>query len=226
MADLEDALKKLDRLTQEEARMAHAEVLRIAHNIRNEVKIIDGKVEGVGEKVEKVGDKVGDKVQCVDEKVQVVIDGARGLSSPFKTILTPVLSDGKQAKLIIQQTASGIDEMKCSCLPTNPAVACCSHSNVLTGNQLKQLLRTWLSPADPSTNHNTARKAHHNGTAMWLFQGSIVVEWKTTGSLLWIHGKRVFLSLFSSEQLLTDSDMVAGSGKSVIWFVFLPSFLQ
>ena len=40
MADLEDALKKLDRLTQEEARMANAEVLRITHNIREVV--IDG----------------------------------------------------------------------------------------------------------------------------------------------------------------------------------------
>ena len=54
MADLEDALKKLDRLTQEEARMANAEVLRITHSIRDGVKI-------------------------VDDKVQVVIDGARVL---------------------------------------------------------------------------------------------------------------------------------------------------
>ena len=86
MAGLEDALKKLDRLTQEEARMAHAEVLRITHNIRDEVKIVGGKVEkvddkvdGVGEKVEEVGGKVehvGDKVQCVDEKVEVIIHGA------------------------------------------------------------------------------------------------------------------------------------------------------
>ena len=79
MADLENALKKLDRLTQEEARMAHAEVLRITHNIRNEVKVVDGKVERVEDKVEGVGDKVeevGDKVQGVDDKVQLVIDGA------------------------------------------------------------------------------------------------------------------------------------------------------
>ena len=75
MADLEDALKKLDRLTQEEARMANAEVLRIAHSVRDEVKIVNGKVEEVGDKVR----DVGDKVECVDEKVQVVIDGARGL---------------------------------------------------------------------------------------------------------------------------------------------------
>ena len=71
MADLEDALKKLDRLTQEEARMANAEVLRIAHGIRDGVNIVDGKIEEVGDKV---GD-VGNKVQCVDDKVQVVIDG-------------------------------------------------------------------------------------------------------------------------------------------------------
>ena len=92
MADLEDALKKLDRLTQEEARMAHAEVLRIAHSIRKEVKMVDGKVEkvddkveGVGEKVEEVGDKVeniGDKLESVDKKVQVVIDGALPAAFP------------------------------------------------------------------------------------------------------------------------------------------------
>ena len=79
MADLEDALKKLDRLTQEEARMANAEVLRITHNIRDEVKIVDGKVERVDDKVDAVGNKVedvGDKVEGVDEKVQAVIDGA------------------------------------------------------------------------------------------------------------------------------------------------------
>ena len=49
MADLEDALKKLDRLTQEEARMALVEVLRIAHNVRDKVKVVDGRVESVGD---------------------------------------------------------------------------------------------------------------------------------------------------------------------------------
>ena len=84
MADLGDALKKLDRLTLEEARMANAEVLRIAHSIRDGVNIVDGKVEEV---VDKVGD-VGDKVRCVDDKVQVVINGAQTLSSKFKLFLT------------------------------------------------------------------------------------------------------------------------------------------
>ena len=70
MADLEDALKKLDRLTQEEARMALAEVLGIADNILDEVKGVDSKVERVEDKVEDIGGKV-----------QVVVDGARALSS-------------------------------------------------------------------------------------------------------------------------------------------------
>ena len=96
--DLEDALKKLDRLTQEEARMAITENLRLTQSVRDEVKVVDGKVERVEEKVEDVGDKVEDmgvrvedKVQCVDEKVQVVIDGARGMSSQSPYLLTFLL---------------------------------------------------------------------------------------------------------------------------------------
>jgi hypothetical protein len=42
--DVEDALHRLDQLTQEEARMAATEVLKITHGI-------DGKVQGVDHKV-------------------------------------------------------------------------------------------------------------------------------------------------------------------------------
>src|SRR6266852_8030469 len=62
-----------------------------------------------------------------------------------------------------------------------------------TGNQLRDSLLRWLSPSDPSINHNIASKAHHNGTAQWFFQGQIFHQWKSTGSFLWIHGKRVSL---------------------------------
>ena len=86
MADLEEALKKLDRLTQEEARMALAEMLRITHNVRDEVKIVDGKVGRVENEV----DGVSDQVQCVDDKVQVIIDGARACSISSQTILTSI----------------------------------------------------------------------------------------------------------------------------------------
>ena len=70
------------------------------------------------------------------------------------------------------------------------------HSNIVTGDQLRDSLFRWLSPPDPSTNHNTASRAHHDGTAQWFFQGSIFNQWKSTGDFLWVHGKRTFLSSF------------------------------
>jgi hypothetical protein len=74
MADLESALKKLDRLTQEEARMALAEVLRITHSVHDEVKLVDGKVESVVDKV-----KTSERVADVGEEVaDLGQDGGRG----------------------------------------------------------------------------------------------------------------------------------------------------
>jgi hypothetical protein len=131
----------------------------------------------------------------------------------------------KVANLSIQQAVNGIDEIQCSSLPINLVIACCSCLHLLTGNQSNQLLRTWLSPADPSTNHNIARKAQHNGTAVWLFQGKIVIEWKSSGSLLWIHGKRAFQPAFFGR---TPSDGLRSwqraLGKASSGSFFLTSF--
>ena len=61
--DLDDALKRLDRLTQEEARMAVAEVLRITQSVREAVKVVEGKVESAGEKLEDTANVV-DEIKC------------------------------------------------------------------------------------------------------------------------------------------------------------------
>jgi hypothetical protein len=65
---------------------------------------------------------------------------------------------------------------------------------MVTGKQIRQDLHGWLSPLDPSTNHEIASNAHHEGTATWFFHGGIFEEWKSTPSLLWIHGKRTLPS--------------------------------
>ncbi len=75
-------------------------------------------------------------------------------------------------------------------------------SGILTGNQSRQDLRRWLSPSDPSTNHNIACSAHHEGTATWFFQGNIFKEWKSSGSLLWVHGKRISSTAFDLQHLI------------------------
>ena len=64
--DIENALKRLDRLTQEEARMASAQLLEITNAIDSEVREIADNVL-----------VVDDKVKAVDDKLVAVIDGAQ-----------------------------------------------------------------------------------------------------------------------------------------------------
>ena len=102
--------------------------------------------------------------------------------------------DGKEARGVIQHAAEGVDRIERSWFP-NPILDMqgIAGSTILTGDQLRQNLRRWLSPPDPSTNHNIACNAHHKGTANRFFEGRTYKEWKSsTGfeSLLWIHGKR------------------------------------
>ena len=60
----------------------------------------------------------------------------------------------------------------------------------ISGDQLREKIQKWLSPPDPSINHNTACEAHHDGTAAWFLEGPVYNEWKETGSLLWAYGNR------------------------------------
>ena len=86
---------------------------------------------------------------------------------------------------------------------TNSFVADSGAPDHLTGNQLRESLRRWVTPPDPSTNHNIACDIHQGGTAEWFSQGGICAEWKSTGSLLWIYGKRTLTPLFSDRTLFT-----------------------
>ena len=62
--------------------------------------------------------------------------------------------------------------------------------HIISENQSRENIHKWLSPPDPSTNHKIACDTYNKKTATWFFQGSIYREWKSIGSLLWIHGKR------------------------------------
>jgi hypothetical protein len=132
--DMDDALNKLDKLTQEEARMTIAENLRATHAVD----------EGVRE--------VTERVLSVERS-----------SSPN------LIDIGYGALCIISE------------------------------NQLRESIHKWLSPPDPSTNHNIACGTHHKKNATWFFQGNIYREWKSKGSLLWIHGKRAPCPNFLSD---------------------------
>jgi hypothetical protein len=49
--DIEDALQRLEKLTQEEARMATVEGLKATHGIDNKVEVVNDRVKDVGNKL-------------------------------------------------------------------------------------------------------------------------------------------------------------------------------
>ena len=76
--DIEDALKKPDTLTMEEARMAIAETLKVTNRVDDKVDKMDNKVDKVDDTVHRVDDtvhRVDGTVNRVDDKVTVLIDG-------------------------------------------------------------------------------------------------------------------------------------------------------
>ena len=83
--EIEDALKRLDKLTQEEARMAAAANLKVTHavdkrveRVADTVEAIDNRMAGVDDRVAGVNDRVvtvDDRVKVVDNKVMEVIAG-------------------------------------------------------------------------------------------------------------------------------------------------------
>ena len=96
-ADIEDALGRLDKLTQEEARMAIMEVLKVAHNVEDRVKT------------------VGDNVEDVDGKIDVAIEGALTHVSDTTRPQSHMWLDGKETKALVQQTVNNMDDAKRSC---------------------------------------------------------------------------------------------------------------
>ena len=80
---MEDALKRLDRLTQDEARMAAAEILKLTH-------IVDNKVTTV-----------------VNGKLSIF-----AAPEPHNRARIHWL-DGKETKEMVQEMASSVDDIKC-----------------------------------------------------------------------------------------------------------------
>ena len=74
---MEDGLKRLDKLTQEEARMATAQVLKVTYAVDERVRGVADRVVDVDDRVAGVDDRVAsvdDKVVGVDERVRTVQD--------------------------------------------------------------------------------------------------------------------------------------------------------
>ncbi|KAI9433380.1 hypothetical protein H4582DRAFT_992132 [Lactarius indigo] len=121
--DIEDALGRLDRLTQQEMQMAIVQVLKVSHEVKDGVETVSEQVLGVDDKIKGVDNKVigvdekvkgvDNKVKDVDDKVNVAMKGTFGTLAAHKcNCKHGIRIDGKETKALVQQTANNIDEEK------------------------------------------------------------------------------------------------------------------
>ena len=75
--DIEDSLARLDKLTQEEARMASAELLKMTHSVDGKVIGVDDRVKNVQGKIQDICDNVQD-VRGDVKDVRGDVQDARG----------------------------------------------------------------------------------------------------------------------------------------------------
>jgi hypothetical protein len=125
----------------------------------------------------------------MSRNVDEIIHGAPSCSGAAVEFLTYSLPDGYGPQVATPRVANDAGEQ--SRPPTASAI---THST-LPRDQLLEEVQRWLSPSDPTSNYNVAREARLEGTVQWFLQGSTFKSWKSTGSLLWIHGKRSFVFL-------------------------------
>lgn len=192
--DIEDGLKRLDTLTQEESWMASAQLVQARHSTENRVRVMVDKELDAKDNVVSVNSRrrgVRSREATTDDTFATFIIGVQPLQSVIRDVLTMMVVDGNEAKAAVQQIAS--DEPQGKCLSSIPPSSIAGASCVLAAIQPRGDLHNWLSPPDPTKNHNLASKARHEGTARWFLDDSTFKQWKSTmspSSLLWIYGKR------------------------------------
>ncbi|KAF8488023.1 hypothetical protein F5888DRAFT_1930974, partial [Russula emetica] len=191
--DLEDALKNLDKLTQEEARMIIAENLRATHAVDERVRGVTEQVLAVDDRVAGVDDRlanVDDRVANVDDRVANVDDRVANVNDK----VAEVIHDGRETNKVMKQVEQ---------------------------NQLRESIHKWLSPPDPSSNHNIACGTHHKKAATWFFEGNIYQEWKSKGSLLWIHGKPGSGKSILCSTVIEDIKALCDAGQASMAYFYL-----
>ena len=99
--EIEDGLKRLDKLTQEEARMAAAQNLKVTHAVAETVVAIDNKVDEVDDRVANASEQltsIDDRVAGVSDLVAGVDDRVAGVSDQVAGVDDRVQQMADQAK--------------------------------------------------------------------------------------------------------------------------------
>ena len=155
--DMEDALKRLDKLTQEEARMAIAQNLKATHavdervrGVANTVVAVNNRVAGVDHRVACVDYRVGmvdNRVARVDEKVTRVDDTVTKVDENVKGIDAKVV--------IVDESVKAVDDK----------VAEVVHGAQVIFSQTSEMFNNFN--LDPQTERKQ-RKSSNEPLTMWI----------------------------------------------------------
>ncbi|KAH9007447.1 hypothetical protein EDB84DRAFT_219794 [Lactarius hengduanensis] len=127
----------------------------------------------------------------------------------------------EEIRMAIAQVLKAINELKDESKKANEALLQIEDDvGEIRWGQIEQNVRRWFSPPDPSVNYNTAREAHQEGTAAWLFEGSSFKEWELVGSLLWIHGKPGSGKSVLSSAIINHVISSRNAGDTLAYFFF------
>ena len=112
--EVEDALKKLDKLTHEEARMAAAQNLKATHTVDERVKGVVDTVEAIDNRMVRVDDRVAgvnDRVAEVDNRVAAVNDRVAVVDYQVASVNERVVTVDNRVKVVdsnLMQVIAGV----------------------------------------------------------------------------------------------------------------------
>ena len=178
--EIEAVIQRLDRLTDDEARMTVAQTLQVVHGLINNVKVVMDGMQVLPARCQLAGIVWADGKASTSDIRQSL--GMPGLELIFIMLTGDPSYDARDDERDKQNQALVLPYLRDSC---------CRYRVCMTGDQLQRDIRSWLSPPDPSTNHNIVCDSHRAGSSTWFTQDATFDEWRSTGSLLWIHGKRM-----------------------------------
>ncbi|KAF8463221.1 ankyrin repeat-containing domain protein [Russula ochroleuca] len=148
--------------------------LEVTHHVDGVVHSVDGNV--------KATKMLTEDIDVNMKATMVLTEDIDDNIKATKAHIHDVVSDIKATKVLVEDINDNVKGIEGVARSVNNA------THGLKRNQIQEKLQLWLSPPDPSVNHNTACKTQHSGTAMWFIQGSTFQDWKKNGSLLWIRG--------------------------------------
>ena len=182
-----------------------------------EVQLLDSSsAMAIGEPIHDAGDAIQEDDCHVDNNGLAIPVGARGSIASLCTY--------RPFPHLLRVKAIG-DTTKSLALPEADRKGGSGGGSTVTLDQRnKDKLLQWLTPPDPSANHDTACKSRHAETGKWFFRDRKFKSWKKKGSFLLIWGDCMFFSPSLPSRLLT----FAQPGRERLFFgmQFIKGFIQ